>query len=134
MKRYKSTIGIELIIGMSISFLTMVVLMFATNQSLSLFILLLVIAFVAHLFYTTDYTIDSDLLKIRAGFLINKKIPISEIYKIYPTNSLLSAPALSLSARICIEYGDGKSIIISPQKRSEFLNLLLSINPAIIVS
>ena len=134
MKQYKSAIGIELIVGMSISFFTMAVLMLTTKQSSSLFILLLVVAFVGHLFYTTDYTIQGDLLKIRAGFLINKKIPITEIKKIYPTNSLLSSPALSLSERICVEYGNGKSIIISPKKRSEFLNSIIVINPSIIIS
>mgnify|MGYP001409865623 CR=1 FL=1 len=41
-----------------------------------------------------------------------------------------SAPALSLS-RIRILFVDGKSILISPKDRSQFLDLLYSVNDKI---
>jgi hypothetical protein len=71
------------------------------------------------LLFSTDYTLDCDVLAIRSG-PFRWKVPVHEIENITPTSSPLSSPALSLD-RLRIEYGAGRSIMISPLEEEEFL-------------
>lgn len=73
----------------------------------------------------THYTVgDSDLL-IRSG-VINRRIPLAAIERVYPTRNPLAAPAWSLD-RLGVVYtrGQRRSLaLIAPKSRAEFLALL----------
>ncbi len=91
-----------------------------------------VIAFMVHLFLTTNYTIEGDALTIRSGFLFNKTIAINTIEKIAETNNFLSSPATSLD-RLEITYGKYDSVLISPKQKKEFIAAITTQNPNVIV-
>jgi hypothetical protein len=74
----------------------------------------------------TNYTITAKSLSIRSG-LFKWEIPLKEISTIEPTNDPLSSPALSLD-RLRIEYAQGKSILISPINKAEFIRDLQAMN------
>ncbi|MCB0443641.1 MAG: PH domain-containing protein, partial [Flavobacterium sp.] len=60
------------------------------------------------------------------------KIDIHSIKRIFKTNNPLSSPALSLD-RIAIVYNKYDEVLISPKFKKEFVDVLLKINPSIIV-
>ena len=68
---------------------------------------------------STRYTIDAGTLLVRCGGL-RWRIAVAEIAAVTPTNSALSSPALSLD-RLRIDYGNGKSLMVSPQDKEAFL-------------
>ncbi|MGE0796997.1 MAG: PH domain-containing protein [Lautropia sp.] len=70
----------------------------------------------------TRYLLRPDRLAIRCG-PFRWQVPIAEIEAIVPTRNPLSSPALSLD-RLRIDYGRGRSIMISPQHRQRFLEEL----------
>lgn len=78
---------------------------------------------------STYYEIDGGTLVIRSSML-TWRVPIAEIRAITPTRSALSSPALSLD-RLRIEYGR-KSILVSPEDRHRFIEMLRSKNPSIV--
>lgn len=79
---------------------------------------------------TTNYTIESDHLTIKCGFLINKSINIRTIRKISETNNVISSPATSID-RLEITYGKFGSILISPKLKMEFINEITALNPSV---
>jgi len=131
MKKYKSKISWKLIAFLAVMF-SFIGFEVVTNPInwLALIVLLLCLLFIIHLFTSISYTIIEDELKVKAGFLVNTKIPISFIHKIKETNNLISSPAASLD-RLEIFYGKYDSIIISPMDKNEFIQDLLKINPNI---
>lgn len=131
MKKYKSKISWKLIAFLAVMF-SFIGFEVVTNPInwLALIVLLLCLLFIIHLFTSINYTIIRDELKVKAGFLVNTKIPISSIHKIKETNNLISSPAASLD-RLEIFYGKYDSIIISPLDKNEFIQDLLKINPNI---
>jgi hypothetical protein len=78
----------------------------------------ILVAFIGALCWPCDYTLNSDALVVRSGFLW-WRIPFSDIDKVEPTNNSLSSPARSLD-RIAISYA-GNSVMISPVRKDEFL-------------
>jgi hypothetical protein len=70
------------------------------------------------------YTLDDRTLTIRCG-LYRQRIEIARIESLEKSNSLLSAPALSLK-RVKIVYGDGRSQLVSPRDRDGFIAALES--------
>lgn len=126
---YKSKIGLEFVIPLILVFGTVLTLPISQEPSwIGIVILLPVILFVVHLFMTTEYTIDSDKLTIKCGFLYNKTIDIKAIEKITETNNPLSSPATSLD-RLEINYGKFDSVMISPKQKTEFINDIKGLNP-----
>lgn len=91
---------------------------------------LIPILFVVYVVRSIKYIIYDGVLTVTDGFLINEKIPIKEIRKIRKSNSVLASPAASLD-RLEISYSNSNLILISPKKRKDFINQLLSINPTI---
>lgn len=129
-KIYNSKIGLELVIPLVLIFGTVLVLSIVIESSwIGIAIILTVIIFVVHMFFTTNYTIERDDLVIKCGFLLNKTIDIKTIKKISETNNLMSSPATSLD-RLEINYKSG-SIIISPKQKTEFINHIKRLNPNI---
>lgn len=132
-KIYKSKVDIWLIfliIGISIISI-LPVLLFAFSW-IAISITLGLYVFILYCFCSIEYIITDDILNIKCGFLINEKIKISNIVKIVPDKSILSAPAASLD-RIGIYINNQKTpIIISPKNKTDFIYNLRILNPNII--
>ena len=94
-------------------------------------IIITVFVLIMYLLYDTNYIISEGNLKVHSGFIVNKNILIENIYSIKKTDSILSAPASSLSERIEVFYDKSKSIIISPKDRQTFIDELLKQNSEI---
>lgn len=71
------------------------------------------------LLVSTRYTLGDDQLVVRSG-PFRWRVPIRDIKSVTPTRCALSSPALSLD-RLRIEYGDSRSIMVSPRNRGDFL-------------
>jgi len=93
-------------------------------------ILVVLFGFVLHLFFTTHYTIDGDVMRIKSGFFSYKPIAIASIKSIRTSNSILSSPAASFD-RIEVSYGQFDQVILSPMNKKEFVADLQKINPNI---
>ncbi len=94
---------------------------------LGLLLTLLLIVFISK---STRYIITENRLIVKCMFIVNDKIEISKIRKIEKTNSILSAPALSLD-RIAVFYNKYDEVYISPKDKQAFVDELLKINPEI---
>jgi hypothetical protein len=71
---------------------------------------------------STTYRVEGGTLHVRSG-PFRWHIPVSSISRIEPSNSIESAPALSLT-RLRVEYGAGKSILVSPADQQAFLRAI----------
>lgn len=71
------------------------------------------------LLVSTDYTIEGRALKIRSG-PFKWQVSLDDIHKVEETRSVISSPALSLE-RIKIDYGQGKTVIVSPKDKHGFM-------------
>lgn len=133
MKVYRSEISkgilffICTIVGINI------ILMLLLKSWAGLAILLLLALFIFHIFRNTFYTIAGSQLHIKSGVVYNSVIEISHIKKINRTNNILSAPSLSFD-RIEIHYNKFDTVIISPERREEFIDDLKKINPGIVTN
>ena len=78
------------------------------------------------LLFSTQYVVTEADLKVISG-PFKWDIPLSDIHSISPSKSALSAPALSLK-RLKIEYGEGKSVLVSPKSHERFIEAL-NLNP-----
>jgi hypothetical protein len=67
----------------------------------------------------TRYTLSDEALRIRCGPFA-WRIALRDISRIEPTRDAGSSPALSLD-RLRIHYGDGRSVMISPADKQDFL-------------
>jgi hypothetical protein len=128
---YRSKIGLEIVIPMGIIIGAVLVLMLVLGVWQGVLGIVIMLAFVVHLFVSTYYTIDGDKLNVRCGFLINSTIDIATITKITPTNNMLSSPALSLD-RLEVFYNKYDSVIISPGDKAGFIARLKSWNEGIV--
>lgn len=70
----------------------------------------------------TFYAVEGETLRVRCG-PFTWAIPIAQILRVTPSASVLSSPALSMD-RWRIEYGNGKSLCISPRDPHAFLRAL----------
>jgi hypothetical protein len=82
-------------------------------------ILLLAVGLPASIYGATYYSLSDAELLIRCGPL-RWRVPVRDIVEVTPTRSPLSSPALSLD-RLRIDYGPGKSVMISTLERATFL-------------
>lgn len=129
---YKSKISLALALPVALV-LVVTTLMLAFQKSWSILAFMLVVdAFIVHLFFTTYYIVDEAVLKVKSGIFINQTIPIASIKSITETNNLLSSPALSLD-RLEIRYRKYDRVIVSPEDKGDFVDHLVKINPAIAV-
>ncbi|WP_460980030.1 PH domain-containing protein [Spirosoma knui] len=130
MTSYKSKIGLELTIPLSILLIGVGGFMLYKGIWPGVGIIGLIMFFIIHLFATTRYTIDSHTLRITSGLLFNKSVEIGSIRKIIETCNPISSPALSLD-RIEVIYNRFDSVLLSPQDKIEFINELKKVNPTI---
>ena len=94
----------------------------STDDLPSIIIALIGFAIPLWLLLATTYEIDDETLRVRSG-PFRWLIPLDEIERVEETRSALSAPALSLD-RIRIVYGSGKSIMVSPQNKEDFITVI----------
>lgn len=139
-KMYKSKVSYGFLLGILV-FLIVIHLIIFFDKGLSLKGILIItaingatFAFVLHVFLSTNYIIESTSLKIKCGFLFNKRILIKDIHTIVKTSSLLSSPAASITDRIELKYQNHGTVIISPKHKKEFVADLLKVNPDIKVN
>lgn len=71
------------------------------------------------LLLSTRYILGHGRLVVRSG-PFRWHIPLTDITSITPTSNPLSSPALSLD-RLRIDYGRGRSLMISPRSKAEFI-------------
>ena len=74
------------------------------------------------LFYTTQYLVEDEVLKIQSG-PFKWTIPITSISQVVETSNPHSSSALSLR-RLEITYGESKTIMVSPKDREGFLEAI----------
>jgi Bacterial PH domain len=131
MKRvYRSKIGLELSLPIGIIWGGILGLMIYQQVWWLAALMLLLLFWIFHLFFTTRYTIEGDELFIQSGFLYKKKISILEVNKIIESNNPLSSPAASLD-RLEIRKTAWDYVLISPKEKEEFIDMMLGINPNI---
>ena len=133
MKRYPSKIGYGLLSFVLILIVAPSVMVSSVGNWVGFGILLLTLLFALYVFLSIYYVVDGNILVIRVGFLINKKIKISTIQSIAESNSWIGSPAASLD-RLNVVYNKHNSILISPRDKSGFINHLIQINPQIAVN
>jgi hypothetical protein len=98
-------------------------------------LVLLAVAILLPIYLYTVYIIDGDTLKIRCGWIIRKNIAIANIREIrQPVSVARMSPALATKKGIDILYTKYDSVVISPERRGEFIAKLQVINPEIKVS
>ena len=73
-------------------------------------------------FYTTQYLVEDEILKIKSG-PFKWTIPITSISQVVETTNPRSSPALSLR-RLEITYGESKIIMVSPKDHDGFLEAI----------
>ena len=139
MKTYKSDISYgPLYFIIAIYTAVFVTILWIERLSMTGFILSTSITIVSALpvidiYLHTSYTIDGNRLKVRSGILFYATCPIDRIFSITPSHTKLSAPPLS-TERLCLKTVAGSSLIISPCHRDQFINDLLTVNPAITIN
>ncbi len=130
MKNYKSKLGLELIIPISIIFGYALFELITEKSWFGVFIIFLIILFILSTFLSINYKIEKENLNVKCIFLVNENIEIKTIWKIVETYNPLSSPAASID-RIEIFYNKFDSILISPKKKKKFIEDILKINPNI---
>jgi hypothetical protein len=133
MKVYKSKIGIEFVIPISVLLSWIIYTSVIEKKWIGLFIIILTSIFICYTFLSIKYTIEKENLNIKCGFFVSKNIDIKTIRKISETNNLLSSPAGSID-RLEIIYTKFDSILISPKDKKAFIEDLKIINPTIEVN
>lgn len=134
MEVYKSKIDYRLVGTMYLITLvpTVPALFFAFSWTMVVLVLIM-LAFATLLIFNTKYIVAQDALSIKCGFLPVEKYDIRQIVSIRNTNTIISAPAVSLD-RIEIRLTTGKSVVISPADKLKFIEHLCKINPDIVVN
>lgn len=130
MINYKSKLGLELIIPISLIFGYALFELIAEKSWLGVLIMLLTISFILYTFLSINYKIEKENLNVKCTFIINENIEIKSIRKITETYNPLSSPAASID-RIEIFYNKFDSILISPKNKKDFIQDILKINPNI---
>ena len=130
LKRFHSKIDLWLIV---VLVLTVVMQVFALAQVLpgaapmsAKYMLIastmLVFSLIGSILFRTHYTIDGDSLRIVSGPFF-RNVSVASITSVSRTRNPLSSPALSLD-RLKIKYGNGRSVMISPEDQKEFLQAI----------
>jgi hypothetical protein len=127
---FKSKIGLELVIPISLILIACATLMIIEKSWVGLIIILLVAILISLIFQSIRYRIDQDKLWVECGGFKYKPIDILSIREIKKSRDPISSPAASLD-RIAIICEGSKKILLSPDQKKEFVQGLLDINPNI---
>lgn len=85
-------------------------------------LLILTVVLIPWVYISTYYVVEGNELRVRSG-PFRWRIALEDIHRISPTRAMWSSLALSLD-RLRIEYGEGKWIMLSPERREEFIEAL----------
>ena len=126
---YPTKVSVTLVLIISIIVGCTFVPLIINSKWILFFIDLLVYAILLYLMLSIKYEINDSQLIIHQtmGKMI---IDINTIKSIEPTHTIISSPAASLD-RLRINYNKYDEVIISPRRKEEFIQHLLSINPQI---
>lgn len=127
MKKFKSKLGLELMIPIFGILLFALFSLIIAKAWVGIIIISLTIVFVIHLLFTTEYIISGENLNIKSCFIVNENININSIRKLTETNNLQKSPANSLD-RIEILYNKFDIILVSPKDKTEFIESLTELN------
>ena len=130
MKKYKSKIGLWIVLFIAMVLGSTSILMIINHIWSGLIINSVVAGFISYIFMSTYYIISGKDLIVKCGSFINMTIKIDRIKKIKETNNPLSSPATSLD-RIAIYYNKSGFVMISPKDKIDFINNLIDINSKI---
>nr|WP_293839005.1 PH domain-containing protein [uncultured Arsenicibacter sp.] len=132
MIRFYSKPGPELVIPLALINGGMLIA-FAYDRNWSgIAVIIAVSAFIVHMFLTTWYQLEGNVLRVKCGFFINQTIDIGSIRSVTQTRNPLGAPATSLD-RLEIRYNRFDFVLVSPKDKTGFIRGLLHVNPAITV-
>ena len=132
-QRFKSKVDAWLLVILILSvFATLAAAFTITYLSLSNLliatpILLLGAGLPLWLLLQTHYTFTGPQLVVQSG-PFKWKIQVSDVRSVDPTRNPLSSPALSLD-RLQIDYGSGKTILVSPTDKEGSWNVYRSSSP-----
>jgi hypothetical protein len=128
---FRSKIGPEIVIPVAVLMGGLLVVLILSQAWAGFIVVACVAAFITHMFATTYYVIDGDMLKVRSGLIINLTIDIHKITKIVPSRSILSSPAVSLD-RLEVFYNKYDSVLVSPGDKAGFIAGLKAVNEGIV--
>jgi len=130
-KIFKSKVELWILIPLSLILAGAEIFMIMNQNLLGEIALGLLAVFVVYICINTFYTVTGDnTLKIKSGFFFNREIYIKSIKKVRPVKDHRAWPALSTD-RLEISYNRYGKVIVSPNKKSEFIKELKEINPRI---
>ncbi|WP_396589853.1 PH domain-containing protein [Allomuricauda sp. R78024] len=132
MEKYPSKVSYGLLLFVMVILVGSSIPMLSPPIWLGIGINTFVMVFVLMIFFNLNYIVDGSLLSVKLGFLVIKKIDIHSIKMVAETNSLISAPAVSLD-RLEIIYNDHDSVIISPKDKSGFIDHITKVNPEVVI-
>lgn len=97
-------------------------------------VLALAFLFVLSIMLSIRYYVDAETktLKIKVCGLPSGTVDLTQVKRIYKSNSILSAPAASLN-RICIDIKSGPDVLVSPRYQQDFLKEINKINPDVMI-
>ncbi len=124
---FKSKVDWWLLLILILACLLVTSVIFWEFNWVSFILALTVDFFILDILFNTYYTVSGSELIVKSGIFIKFSIDIKSIRSIVRTNSILSAPALSID-RICIKYNRYDEIIISPKDLEGFINRLKNVN------
>lgn len=114
-----ATLGFSAAVSLAVAGLSIYMESSPITWGIAIFTASMGVGLPAWLFTSTYYKIEPQYLLVRCGpFKFN--IRLAEISGITPSGSVLSSPALSLD-RLRIDYGHGKSLMISPCDKEQFI-------------
>lgn len=126
---YSTKVSITLILIISLIMGCILISLAVSSKWIPFFINLLLYVSVVYLMASIKYEINDSQLIIHQA-MGKMVIDINTIKSIEPTHTILSAPASSLD-RLRISYNKYDDVVISPRRKEEFIQHLLSINPQI---
>lgn len=129
---YKSSVSKPLVAFIALGFGGSMAVMLYGRLWMVAGLMLALWLFVMHMLYSITYSISGNLLLIKCGLFYRKTVDIDSIKSVRSTNNLLSSPAASFD-RLEIRFNKFDSVIISPERKVQFVDQLLVINPSIIV-
>ncbi|TMU57161.1 PH domain-containing protein [Flagellimonas algicola] len=127
--RYRSKVDLWLFLLLLLNFLLVIYFLSAEWSWVGAMVNVGVFGSVLYLLFYISYDIKGEDLLVNYAAFYQKRIKISTINRIKETRNPLGAPAASLD-RLEISYGHGH-ILVSPKKKTEFMDHLKSINPKI---
>jgi hypothetical protein len=130
-KIYRSKVNIPLALLVFVPIIAGLILTLSERTWGAAVIMGLTLIFLSAMYLTTFYAITAEQdLVVRGGGFISRRIPIANINRLQKTRTILAGPALSMD-RLYVQFDQGDAVVISPVRKSEFIETLLKINPNI---